>query len=141
MDELELWMDDRRPPPHLIANWTAQWREGSLIAPPEIAKKIQIQYDAHRRADMDDSIRTANLAHRAISESIVNGTFDKDLSGALQHEGQFIAIGTEKRTQTYDPRPVGDGVQVAPTFVLMPPPERRALPEAVIEAEVRELGR
>lgn len=141
MDELELWTDERRPEPVRWKDWAAQWREGRMTVPQKVQNAVQAQYDAVRRADMDASIRDANAAHRAISGTVIAGEFDKDTSGALQHLGQFIAIGTEKRQQVYAPKQMGDQSQVMPLLgFLVPPPERQALPQGnVIEGEVRQV--
>lgn len=141
MDELELWADARRPDEHIWKGWASQWREGRLQVPPKVMDAVQTQYDGHRRADMDASIREANAAHRSISRTVIDGEFDKDTSGALQHLGQFIAIGTEKRQQAYAPKLVRDEPNTMPLLgILMPPPERQALPPGqVIEGEVRQV--
>ena len=142
MDELELWRDERRPERALIDRWAHEWRTGQLTTKPKIVAAVQKQYDGLRRADMDDSLRKANAAHRAISETVIAGEFDKDTSGALQHLGQFIAIGTEKRQQAFDPQRQRDEkqIQVTPQFFLSAPPERRGLEDGnTVEAEVREL--
>ena len=137
MDELELWPDGRRPPPELADKWNRQWRQDAVTVPNKIQERIQKLYDGRRRSDMDETLRKANEAHRHISQTVINGRFDKDTSGALQHLGQIIAIGTEKRQQAFDPRTKSvEGQQITPTFVLMPPPERRQLPAPVEEVQV-----
>ncbi len=126
MDELELWTDDRRPPETLWRKWAKEWREGQLNPKPKTLAAVQKQYDGLRRADMDESIRKANVALRHIADTVINDEFNKDTSGALQHLQNFVSIGTEKRQQAFDPR-VKDEVRISPTFVLQAPPERRQL--------------
>lgn len=131
MDELELWDSDLRPSPTLMHEWNQGWHRGDFEAPPKIMQKVQTLYDAHRRSDMDATIHEANKAHRHISQSVVEDKFNKDVSGVYQHAGQFIAIGSEKRSAVYEKRPKDDVVQMSPQFFLMAPPERK-----VIEGEV-----
>ncbi len=143
MEELELWKDDRRPPKGVLDEWTHRWRLGASTIKPKLLAQIQKQYDAFRRGDLDQSLRVANLAHRTISQTVIDGKFDKDTSGALQHLGQFVAIGTEKRQQTFEPRLRDQaGIQIAPAFFLSAPPERqKQLSDPnIIEAEAREVG-
>lgn len=140
MDELELWRDERRPPPHLLQEWIDGWMAGKFASSPAILAAIQKQYDAHRRGDMDETLREANSAHRSISGAIKEKQFDKDYSGALQHLGQIITIGTEKREQTFNPRSKQNNDQQIIAFNLVAPPERRQLTEQVIEGEARQIG-
>lgn len=138
MDELELWRDDKRPEKALVDRWAHEWRTGKLTTKPKIVAAVQKQYDGLRRADMDETLRKANLAHRTISQTVIEGNFDKDTSGALQHLGQFVSIGTEKRQQAFDPQRQRDdkAIPMTPQFFLMPPPERRELSDGTIEGEV-----
>lgn len=138
MDELELWRDERRPPQSIIDEWTHRWRTGASTIKPKMLAQLQKQYDAFRRGDLDNTIRTANLAHRKLSSDVIENRFNKDTSGALQHLGQLIVIGTEKRMQAYEPRMRDQQqIQVTPQFFLSAPPERKQLDDGAIEAEAR----
>lgn len=136
MEKLEQYVDERRPPENVRYKWEWQFKQGERASSKQLAR-VQTQYDAFRRGDMDDTLRKANEAHRHISQTVIDDTFNKDTSGALQHLGQIIAMGTEKREQAFNPRRKSEeGAQITPTFVLMPPPERRQLAEPMIEGEV-----
>lgn len=137
MDDLELWRDGKVAPDKVWREWADMYRNGAATVPPKVGVMVQKAYDAYRRADMDDTLRVANEAHRAISTDVKQRTFNKDYSGALQHLGQFVFMGTEKREHVFNPRRKDEGQQVAPNFFIMPPPERRSLPDAnTVEGEV-----
>jgi len=104
MEELELWLDHRRPYKKIKDEWAHGWRDTTFSSPEKVQRRIEAAYKGYRRGDMEETIRLANEAYRTIATSVIKGKFDKDYSGALQHLGQFSAIATEKMTQAYNPK-------------------------------------